>query len=155
MTSQTYPEFAASFTQTEACYILPCPPAPDLVRTLAWRVSTEAKAVAISEPYWCFEERLWARLSCLPTLALAKPIVASRLGGLPETIQDGVHGYPVEPGSVQELTAALGRVLYDEGLRQRMAESIRQLTENSHSWSRIGAMTREVYEKTIHARGGR
>ena len=85
----------------------------------------------------------------LTALAFAKPIVASRIGGFPETIQDGVHGYLVQPGSVSELAAALGRVLEDEGLRQRMGESVRRLADTTLSWREIGRATADLYDRMV------
>ncbi len=91
----------------------------------------------------------------LTALAFAKPIVASRIGGFPETIQDGVHGYLVEPGSVSELAAALARVLSDGPLRQRMSDAVADLVGASLSWDRIGLKTRETYEEVVAAHRGR
>jgi L-malate glycosyltransferase len=46
-------------------------------------------------------------------LAAGLPVVASRVGGLPEIVTDGVTGYLVEPANAAELAAALERLLLD------------------------------------------
>jgi len=51
------------------------------------------------------------------------PVVASRVGGVPSVVVDGVHGILVEPGNVAELTEALLRLLRDPALRARMGEA--------------------------------
>jgi len=50
-------------------------------------------------------------------LAAGLPVVASRVGGLPEIVTDGVTGYLVEPANAAELAAALERLLLDPARR--------------------------------------
>ncbi|MDX1496825.1 MAG: glycosyltransferase family 4 protein, partial [Salinisphaeraceae bacterium] len=50
------------------------------------------------------------------------PIVASRAGGIPDTIQHEKNGLLVPPGDVPALTAAISRLLDDESLRASLAE---------------------------------
>ena len=51
-----------------------------------------------------------APLAVLEGAALGKPLVVSRIGGLPELVVDGESGWSFEAGSVAELAAALRRV---------------------------------------------
>lgn len=46
-------------------------------------------------------------------MALGIPVVAARVGGIPEIVTDGVDGLLVEPGNIDELAAAIVRVLAD------------------------------------------
>jgi glycosyltransferase involved in cell wall biosynthesis len=57
----------------------------------------------------------------LEALALQVPVVASRTGGVPEVIHDGVTGLLVEPGNPSDLADALDRLLYDDHLRLALA----------------------------------
>lgn len=59
-------------------------------------------------------------ISLLQASAAAVPIVASRAGGMPEAVVDGVTGLLVPPGDVNALTAALRHLLDDIDLRQHM-----------------------------------
>lgn len=59
-------------------------------------------------------------IALLQAAAAAVPVVASRAGGLPEAVEDGVTGLLVPPGDVSALTTALGRLLADATLRHRM-----------------------------------
>jgi glycosyltransferase involved in cell wall biosynthesis len=54
-------------------------------------------------------------------LAMGTPVVATRVGGVPEVVRDGENGLLVDPGDVAELGGALQRILGDEGLRSRVA----------------------------------
>jgi glycosyltransferase involved in cell wall biosynthesis len=58
----------------------------------------------------------------IEAFAHGRPVVASRIGGLPELVVDGVSGITVEPGSPSEIAAALRLVLDDPGLWARLAE---------------------------------
>ncbi len=54
------------------------------------------------------------------------PVVASRVGTLPEMVVDGETGLLVEPGSVEALAEALERLVLDGDLRRRLGKAARQ-----------------------------
>lgn len=56
----------------------------------------------------------------LEVLALGTPIIASRVCGNPEVVEDGVNGFLVDPRNSSELSAALENMLADPALRRRM-----------------------------------
>lgn len=60
-------------------------------------------------------------LVALEGMAMSKPIIASRLGGLQEVVDDGVTGLLVPPGDPAALSHAMDRLLRDRELRERMA----------------------------------
>jgi glycosyltransferase involved in cell wall biosynthesis len=53
----------------------------------------------------------------------ARPVVASRVGGIPDLVQDDVNGLLVEPGDPDALADALVRVLTERSLAERLASS--------------------------------
>jgi glycosyltransferase involved in cell wall biosynthesis len=61
------------------------------------------------------------------------PVVASRVGGLPEIVADGVTGLLVPPGDPTALAAALIRLLDDPGLRRRFGDQARIRCEQRFS----------------------
>lgn len=71
--------------------------------------------------------------------ACRKPVVATRVGGIPEVVEDGVNGYLVEPGDVEALTARVADLIADPALRARMGEIGRTRVEQ-------GFTTRPVRE---------
>jgi glycosyltransferase involved in cell wall biosynthesis len=85
-------------------------------------------------------------------LAFGKPIVASRVGGFAETLQDGVHGFLVEPGNVESLAQALTRLLSDDELRARMASAVERLAGEELSWSNIAKQTVRLYQTLVEAK---
>jgi glycosyltransferase involved in cell wall biosynthesis len=54
------------------------------------------------------------------------PVVASGVGGIPDLIDDGVHGYLVEPQDPAALGDAIARVLDDPEEARRMGERARE-----------------------------
>jgi glycosyltransferase involved in cell wall biosynthesis len=64
--------------------------------------------------------------TCAQASAAGLPVVASRIGGIPETIPDGVTGLITEPGCPVQLASALVRLGRDGELRRRMGQAGRE-----------------------------
>ncbi len=65
-------------------------------------------------------------LAVLEAQALGKPVVASRVGSVPEMIADGETGVLCEPGDIDAFASAALRLLQDSEQRRRMGEAGRQ-----------------------------
>lgn len=61
--------------------------------------------------------------TCAQAMAAGIPVVASRIGGIPETVDDGISGILTEPGNVHELSAAILRLAQDTDLRKMMGQA--------------------------------
>ena len=62
-------------------------------------------------------------VSAMESLAAGRPVVATRVGGVPDVVRDGEDGFLVELGDVRELAGALERLAEDSELRVRMGEA--------------------------------
>lgn len=62
----------------------------------------------------------------LEAMAMELPVVASRVSGIPEVVEDGVNGALVEAGDARALAAALARLLADAPLRARLGAAARR-----------------------------
>jgi glycosyltransferase involved in cell wall biosynthesis len=80
------------------------------------------------------------------------PVVASRIGGFPEIIHEGVHGYLVDPESPSALAAGLAAVLSDQERAKRMGEAVRKLSDGWASWENIAKRTVDVYTELQNVR---
>jgi glycosyltransferase involved in cell wall biosynthesis len=72
-------------------------------------------------------------LSILEAFARGKPVVGSRLGGIPELVKDGVTGYLFEAGDPDSLASAVERTMADERGRRRLGEQARELVKKEYS----------------------
>jgi len=59
-------------------------------------------------------------------MAVGLPIIATRVGGVPLAVRDGVEGLIVAPGRPEALVAAIRRLAHDPDLRARLAEGARR-----------------------------
>jgi colanic acid/amylovoran biosynthesis glycosyltransferase len=65
----------------------------------------------------------------MEAMAAGVPVVATRITGIPELVQDGVTGLVVPPGRVDALARALRRLAFDEPLRTRLGDAGRRKVE--------------------------
>jgi glycosyltransferase involved in cell wall biosynthesis len=59
-------------------------------------------------------------ITVLEAMSAGRAVVASRVGGVPDQIEDGVGGLLVPPRDPGALAAALGQLAHDRALRERM-----------------------------------
>lgn len=81
-------------------------------------------------------------------LALGLPVVATRVGGLPEMLVDGDNARLVPAESPGALGEALIQVLGDRDLRARLARGGRQVAER-HTWPTIAGQTEAVFTRLV------
>ena len=65
----------------------------------------------------------------LEAMAMGKPIIATRVGGIPGLIHDGENGLLLEPGDAQGLAQAIITLAHDPLLRQRLGDRGRQMAK--------------------------
>jgi glycosyltransferase involved in cell wall biosynthesis len=75
--------------------------------------------------------------TAVEAMAVGRPVVASRLGGLPFTVADGATGLLCEPGDAADLARKIETLLDDPELRQRMGLAGRKRFEEHYSWDVI------------------
>ena len=63
-------------------------------------------------------------------MANGKPVVATRVGGIPELVSDGESGYLVDRGDTEAMSARVIELLSNADLRQRMGAIARRIVEN-------------------------
>ena len=85
----------------------------------------------------------------LEAMACGTPVVASRVGGIPEVVVDGETGWLVAPGDPAALGGALRHALDDPERARRMGEAGRRRVEAHFSWDRIADRTLAVYRDAI------
>jgi glycosyltransferase involved in cell wall biosynthesis len=80
----------------------------------------------------------------LEAMAAGLPVVATRVGGLPEMVAQGETGLLVPPGDPPALAAAMSRVLADADLRRKLGRAGRMRVEQEFSLEAMVSRTAEV-----------
>ena len=84
-------------------------------------------------------------------MAYGKPVVGSRMGGIPELVLDGETGFLFEAGSVDDIRARLDQLMHDGNLRRRLGANARQRVQADFSLDRHNACLMDIYESILKA----
>ncbi len=112
------------------------------------------------------QERLYGELSrcailCLPSLAESAPmaisqamaagkaVVATKVGGVPEMVEDGVTGKLVPPGDVESLAAALREALAEDAECRAMGERARAIANRRYRPDSVARATLDAYREVL------
>lgn len=87
--------------------------------------------------------------SLLEAMASGCPVVASRIGAIPESVQDGMTGILVPPHDAKSAAEAILSLLNNDTLRSNMGFAARQRVENYFSLDYWITQTINLYEKTL------
>jgi glycosyltransferase involved in cell wall biosynthesis/O-antigen/teichoic acid export membrane protein len=93
-------------------------------------------------------------VSILEALATGKPVVATRVGSIPETVLNGETGYIVEPGSEPEMTRRIVELLVDPGKARRMGSAGRRHVVQNWSIERMVTGYENLIEQLYHHKTG-
>jgi len=72
-------------------------------------------------------------MSVLEAFAYGKPVIGSRIGGIPEQITHGYNGYLFEPGNVQQLSKLIGKCFSDKEHTIQMGKNAWRIFEEKYS----------------------
>ena len=129
---------------------------------LGERVSVSGTAASAESVMAAFDAALYVPLESdgmsrvlFEYLALGKPVVASRVGVVPEVLADDDSALLVPAGESGPLARAVARILDDAPLRSRLGEAARRLVESRLSGARIARDLASVYAKMASAGGER
>ena len=123
----------------------------DIVRVSGGLTDAEVAALLASAEVACIPSLYEGfSLPAVEAMASGTPIVASRAGALPEVLgTDGECADLVAPGDIDELTAALGRLLDSPERRARLGAAGRRRAVEVFSWESVAAQTVRIYQQAI------
>jgi glycosyltransferase involved in cell wall biosynthesis len=93
-------------------------------------------------------------LAVIEYMALAAPIVATRVGGIPELIEDGVHGLLVTPEDPGALADGIQRLLDDRALAARLGSAARERQRTEYDLDVTVAKLERMYLELCARQGG-
>lgn len=88
----------------------------------------------------------------LEAMATGKPLVGTKVGGIPQIIADGETGILVPPRSPEELAYAIISLLNDDGKRAVMGLNARRRAETEFSWQIIARRTQNIYDEAAKSK---
>lgn len=91
-------------------------------------------------------------LAALEAMACSVPVVAARIGGLPEVIEDGLTGFLHPPGDLDGMADSAVRLLTEPVLHRLMADAARSVARDRYTDDRIVPCYEDYYEEIL--RGG-
>ena len=86
-------------------------------------------------------------LAALEAMACEVPVVASRVGGIPEVIEDEVTGFLHAPEALDEMAASAVKLLTDEPLRRTMGQAACRRVREHFCAERVVPMYEACYEE--------
>ena len=89
----------------------------------------------------------------IESLAAGTPVVATRVGGVPDVVSDGVDGFLVQVGDVEGIANALQRLASDPALRHAMGAAGRERTLPRYKVGRLVDDVDDLYRKLLAERG--
>jgi len=93
-------------------------------------------------------------VAVLEAMAAGKPVVASRVGGLPELVHDAVTGLLVPPKDSRALAEAIARVISQEGLARQMGERGRKRVLQHFTMEQMAKNNEDYYYELLQGHPG-
>ncbi|MFN2628773.1 MAG: glycosyltransferase family 4 protein [Gaiellaceae bacterium] len=94
-------------------------------------------------------------VSAIESLAAGRPVVATRVGGVPDVVSDGVDGFLVDPGDPEQLAVRLAELARDPALRARMGEAGRTRVPGRYAVDRLVDDMDRLYRSLLSAEAAR
>jgi glycosyltransferase involved in cell wall biosynthesis len=92
-------------------------------------------------------------MSLIEAMACGLPVVATRVGGMPEIVEEGRTGLLVESGNVVELSNAISTLIENESLRRDMGQAGQDRAVQMFTWENVVGKLYDSYMKVIANHG--
>ena len=92
-------------------------------------------------------------VSAIESLASRTPVVANRVGGVPDVVRDGIDGFLVEPGDIEGAAEKLEVLARNPELRARLGEAGRERVLDRYSVPRLVDDVDRLYRALLAAKG--
>jgi len=85
-------------------------------------------------------------LVTLEAMASGKPVIGTKVGGIPNQIRDGWNGFLIDPGNEQQLAEKIAYLIDNRDDRRRMGENSRRYAEEEFNWGKVAERLLAVYQ---------
>lgn len=95
------------------------------------------------------QEREGLGVALIEAMSVGLPVIGTDLGGIPEVIEDGENGFLVSPGSSEQLTEALRKLVADQALRTGMGLRGRQMYGEKFTMPKMIQQIETLYDQLL------
>ena len=122
-----------------------------LERQVKWlgRVSDPKRIVSILDAAVLFSSTESLPMALIECLAMGKPVISSRVGGVPELVEHGRNGLLVPAGDVAALEMTLSRVISDRSILRDLGSRARASVEGRFSVHHMARRTEQVLMRVL------
>ncbi len=85
-------------------------------------------------------------LTILESLAAGRPVVATRVGGIPEVVQENSSGYTIQVNDLDAFSKHILDLLQNHNKYNQFAERAREFVRKNHTWDKIANDTEKIYQ---------
>lgn len=89
-------------------------------------------------------------MSILEAMAAKLPVISTPIGGIPETIYDGVNGFLIQPGDCKALAEKIDLLANDKELREKMGQESYKIAKEKFDIEIIIKQLQEIYDDLIN-----
>jgi len=86
-------------------------------------------------------------LVTLEAMASGKPVIGTRVGGIPHHIRDGWNGFLIDPANEQQLADKIKYLIDNPEERKSMGVNSRKYAEEEFDWSKVAERLLAVYQR--------
>jgi glycosyltransferase involved in cell wall biosynthesis len=87
-------------------------------------------------------------LVILEAMHAGLPVIATKVGGIPDVVKDNVNGYLVKPGDAEELADKLLKLLREDETRIRLGENSKREAQK-FTWQDLSQQTLDLYNRIL------
>ena len=85
-------------------------------------------------------------LVTLEAMASGKPVIATKVGGIPRQVKDGLNGFLIDPANERQLAEKIKYMIDNPDEREKMGQNSRRYAEEEFDWSKVAETLLRVYE---------
>jgi len=86
--------------------------------------------------------------------AMEIPVVATKVGGVPEVVKDGITGILVEPCNPEQLATAIIELIENPERRKEMGKDGRKYVPSHYRWEDNATLMDDLYKSVLESQGG-
>jgi len=94
-------------------------------------------------------------LVILEAMACKTPVIATRKGGIPLAVKNGVNGFLIRPRNSRQIVEACNKLLENDELREKLGGNARKTVEQKFTWKKITRKYIGIYKKAYKNNNGK